>query len=357
MNALLDEFHAELSAGLFTGAQLFVAVGSDIVLDAAIGDALPGTPINTRTVFNLHCALKPIVALALAEVLERHGLDESARVSEILGCGTSELTVRDVCAHSAGLTDPNAFSFHLMSEGEREDVLAPEVLLESSTRGSLAYSEVAGWQLLRLMIETLDGRSADAKIASDLEAMGISEIWFRAGSPTDPRVATIGCYVDCASGLPLLHDRLERFCAPRGPNPEGGFASCSALGHWYIEVLRAFEGATIQGLPSPALIRRWVRDRVPRSPDVSLRRDCSFSLGFMSDLATHGFGSAPSPDAFGQSGFLGNSFGIVDPVHRVIVCMFKNGLGGDAEFNVTRLRPIAISRIYSTLGLPGLKDS
>lgn len=345
---LLEE---ELRSGFFTGAQLFISHLGAVVCDVAVGESVPGTEISTSTYFNLHCATKPIVAMTTARCLEERGLDETARVSSLLHIGTSDLTIRDLCSHQAGLREPDAFEYHTASMWSRLEMLAPEKILARGAVGKIEYSEIAAWFLLKCVIETLTERSADDVIAEDLALLCDGDIWFSANPDDRERIDGVGCYVDLATGLPLLHDRISRFWAPAPPAAEGGFASISGLGRWYASVHRALKGEEVSGLPSPAMVRRWASTNRKDKNDPVLGRTCDFALGFMSNLNTHRFGTRPSSGAFGHSGFLGNSFAWADPECDLVVAAFRNGITGDPRKNVEQIRPILIAQIYDELGL------
>lgn len=351
----LARLKSELTSGRFGAAQLFVAHRGTVVCDIAVGESMPGTPVSTDSYFNLHCATKPVLAMIAARCLEAHGLDETAQVARILDIGSNPLTVADLCSHQAGLRSPDAFSYHIVSPADREKLLDPAVLLAASDPSKVEYSEIAAWHLLMCVVEYLEGRPAASVVEEDLAILCDNDIWFSA-EPDLERVDDIGCYLDLSTRLPLLHDRVQRFHSPPPPAAEGGFASMSGLGRWYQSLLRAIQGDEVPGLPSSATVNRWVRTRRTGQYDPVLRYTSDFGLGFMSQLSTHRFGERPSTEAVGHSGFLGNSFGIVDPVHDLVVASFQNGILGDPLKNVERSRPALVSWIYDTLGISSPGD-
>jgi CubicO group peptidase (beta-lactamase class C family) len=356
MSDLEDRFRTslegEIRAGFTTAAQVFAAVEGEVLCDIAVGEAVPGRPALRRTVFSLHCATKPVVAVAVARALEERGLEPSAIVSELLDLDhPCRLTVGEIVDHVAGLGRPDAYRCNFVNPSELDRLLAPAALLDAAEPGVAEYSEVAGWSLLAAVLEALTGTSAVDRVAADLAAQGLGdEVWFARDIASREDVDTItqevGCYFDTNTGLPLLHDTLERFWNRSLNLTEGGFASISGLGHWYLGVLEVLKGARRPGLPSPEYLRRWLASRRGRLPDRRLRRTCSFAGGFMTSLVDHGFGVTPSPQAVGHSGFLGNSFVLADPEGEVVIGLFRNGIPADPQHDVNLLRPIDVARMY-----------
>jgi len=71
----------------------------------------------------------------------------------------------------------------------------------------------------------------------------------------------------------------------------------------------------------------------PAVYDLVLDRECSYGLGFMTDLHQHAFGDLCSGSSFGHSGNVGTSFAFADPERALAVGVVFNGLvGHEAAF-------------------------
>ncbi|GIU84954.1 MAG: hypothetical protein KatS3mg008_1729 [Acidimicrobiales bacterium] len=346
----------ELRAGFGTAAQAFVAVEGQIICDIAVGERIPGSPVGVDTLFNLHCATKPVVAVAVAAALERAQLAPSMRVAQLLDVDhPSPITVRDLVSHTAGLDEPDAFSCYVKDPADLEIELNPVSLLDATEVGVPAYSEVAAWHLLAEVLRTLTGRDAATHLTEELESLRLADsIWFEAQATSTSKHASfsdrIGCYFDTNTGLPLLHDLVERFWGRSLNISVGTYASISGLGRWYLALLETLNGARLPAMPSSDYLRMWLSQDRGRMFDRKLLRKCSFAGGFMTGLRDHNFGTAPSTTAFGHSGFLGNSFVLAEPETGTVIGCLRGGIGADPVQNVNVMRPLYVAEIYNLLG-------
>ena len=102
-------------------------------------------------------------------------------------------------------------------------------------------------------------------------------------------------------------------------------------------------------MPSAAVLGEFCSPARPRVHDAVLDRECTYGLGFMTDLADHQFGQECSPSSFGHSGNVGSSFAFADPAFDLVVSVVYNGVV-DAESAFLRRRALVRS-IYEDLAL------
>ena len=353
---LHESLAGEVQAGFSTAIQVFVALEGEVICDFAIGDAIPGRPLTSKTTFNLHCATKPVVAVAVATALESSGLGQEAEVRESLDLDhPNSLSVKDLVSHCAGLGAPDAYACNLACPEALELLLSTRALMDSARSGVAEYSEISAWELLAAILERLTGSSAEKYIITQLAGSDLArEVWFTAERTTDAGfpdlVEDAGCYFDTNCGLPLLHDTVERFWNRSLNLSEGGYASIAGLGRWYMNVVDVLDGVGRVGLPSTEYLRAWLGTSREPSFDRRLRGERSFAGGFMRGLRDHNFGTTPSANAFGHSGFLGNSFVLAEPDSGLVIGCFRNGIVADPRHNVNVMRPMYVGQLYGIVG-------
>jgi hypothetical protein len=263
----------------------------------------------------------------------------------------TDLPLRDVVSHSAGLGNPDAYTCNFFRSDELEHRLSATALMNVVESGVAEYSEIAAWEILSAILCELTGSPAEEYIVRALAELNLArEVWFTercvtaAGFPDV--VNDIGCYFDTNSGLPLLHDTVERFWNRPLNLSEGGYASIAGLSRWYMNVVDVLNGANRPGLPTTEYLKDWIELDRGRVFDRRLRTECAFAGGFMIELVDHNFGTTPSASAFGHSGFLGNSFVIAEPKTGLVIGCFRNGISADPRENVNLMRPMYVGQLY-----------
>lgn len=346
-----EELLDDVRAGQFSvGVQAVVRRGNDVLLDVAAGVAAPGTAMAPSTMHNLYCGTKPVTAVALAAELGRVGLDVDVEIDDVLSAGFPiGTTARHLLQHSVGLDEPQAFQFLFTPQEERARLLDPKQLALQVRTGIPVYSEVAAWHLLGCMIEVITDKAIQEVIDGIANRLGLANLALVVESPS----RDIGVYFDMVTDppLPLLHDRLPRFSNRTFPAAIGGYASMQDLAQWYRVVLDDIGGKAPSVLAPPDVLSDLTRVARPRQYDSTLKRECSFGSGFMTDLVDHHFGKCPSAAAFGHVGFMGNSFAFADPDNDLVVALLYNGLFPNPQAGIEVRRPRQIFEIYRLLSL------
>jgi CubicO group peptidase (beta-lactamase class C family) len=339
--ATLDRLRDEIDEGDFTrGVQAVVEVGGRRVLDVALGDAGTGATMTSDHVLRVYCTGKPILALAVAQLVDDGLLDLDAPLAHQLpDCRPLEggVTLRHVLTHTGGLHQPSGVAMEMIPPARRRQ------LIEQTRRAGpfrigvdAAYSEYAGWQVMGWVVEQVSGEALRAHLRRRvLDPMGLTNTWI--GMTPDDYVAVlprlgVNHEMRQGSSLPMLFERTERVCTETNPS-HGCYASAGDLARFYSGVLAGLDGCGVEELPSPPTLELFTSVARPPVPDAVLERVCSYGLGFMTPLREHAFGEQCSDRAFGHSGNIGSSFAFADPEHALTVGIVFNGLvGHEAAF-------------------------
>lgn len=337
------------------GAALAVYRHGEPILDLWIGESAPGKPWTRDTGAMVFSATKGIASTVVHRLADRGLIDYDAPVCEYwpeFGCnGKTNITVRQILTHSAGLSGVGSLAVHgsemldhaLMAE--RLAAATPDRLL-----GVPAYHAITfGW-LLAGLTRAVTGASMKELFQQEVAApLGIEGIHLGrppagsvtmaaecfgtgfsfAGTPRGSRLVTLLQGIPGALGVgsrSLFIPGAEAILT--GPNPPvlesempagNGVCSANGLAAMYEPLAcdglaggrRYLSGAAIQA------IRRIERYR----PDTGL----FMYLGPLWHLGYHSMPTLGAPRAFGHIG-LGGSFGWADPDSGLSVGFVHNRL-------------------------------
>src|SRR4029079_17904978 len=95
-----------ISEGFHLGAQLYISIHGKMVADLAFGESRPDVPMVPDTVNLWMSSVKPVGAVAIAQLWERGLLDLDDRVSQFIPAfgmrGKEPITIRHVLTHTGG---------------------------------------------------------------------------------------------------------------------------------------------------------------------------------------------------------------------------------------------------------------
>jgi len=354
---LVERIAGEAAEGLFhTAAQLTVLRGDEVLVDVATGRTHRHEPYRTDTLTALYCTAKPIVAVAVLQLVAVDELSLDDRLGDVIEDLSTpwiaERTIAEVLNHTAGLHAINTVLARVLPPSSRAGWLhaaaPPDVWRFGLDR---AYAEFGGWFLLGEAIESLTGEPFDRYCrAAVLDPYGVADgdLWMRIRPEDHPRVAPrISATFDLTldQPVPLLAEVGPETCAEWNP-AFGAYGCTSALARFYRGLLGDLAGAgTVLG---GDLLRDAVTARTPITHDPTLGREAGFGLGFMTPLSTHVFGNRPSPEAFGHAGQGGTSFAFADPASDISVAVLFNA-GLDADTALTFRRVTLVDSLYRAL--------
>jgi CubicO group peptidase (beta-lactamase class C family) len=321
------------------GAACTVAVDGAVVVDIWGGwaDVARTRPWAHDTVVNAYSVGKPVVALALLQLVARGDVDLDDRTDRWwpeLVAGQRGATVRDVLCHRAGvpairapLTNAALWDWHTLCSS----LAATEPWWEPGTRH--AYHTNTYGHLVGELVRRVDGRLPGTWLHDEVAGpLGVDLAW-----GLDPveqaRCAEVVWEIDVEGGIEWLRSSAEtdeqRMIALGYANPPGYsgagvvnsrewraaqvpstnlHATARGVAHFYA-VLAA--GGTLDGV---ALLDR---DLLTEATAVQsegwcpvLEREAVFGLGFQPTRPDRPFG--PTPGSFGHYG-TGGSVGFADP--------------------------------------------
>ena len=273
-----------------------------------------GTSTAIDTVFDLASLTKVICTATLMMRAVDDGLlrlDDSVRqwIHEWRGGDRDEVTLRDLLAHSAGLTAYLPYYRNLTGRAEFEAAIATSPL-EYTPRTKAIYSDL-GFILLGFILEDAAqaGRGPGALNPATLLAAQfrrvasyVTEDPLTFMPPRPWRDRTAPTEHDTWRGRTLtgeVHD--ENAWALGGVAGHAGlFGTAAAVGAFARAVLRTIRGGSVLG--APATMRTFMeRTAVPGS---------SRALGWDTMLPTSSCGTMMSATAIGHTGFTGTSLWI-----------------------------------------------
>ncbi|MGH8999342.1 MAG: serine hydrolase domain-containing protein [Acidimicrobiia bacterium] len=159
-------------SGLHLGAQVYVSRHGKPLVDAAVGESVPGRPLRDDDLMCWYSSGKPLTTAAVLGCWERGllGLDDPVgRYVEGWGAGKERATVRHVLTHTGGFT--------MLGRNEPFDADLPygEVVARIAAHpaewepGTAAgYHPSTGWKVLGAIVEAVDGRPIDRYLAEEV---------------------------------------------------------------------------------------------------------------------------------------------------------------------------------------------
>lgn len=333
----------------FGGAVALVQLGGRVVLDVAAparGEEAPAS-YDARTIFPIYSMTKPIVSVAVLQLVEEGRLSLSVPIDRYLPefakpevvvldqegriTGTRpaerEITVGDLLAHTSGLC------YGLYEEGAMK-ALYEEASLERPFASNrelsraiaalpLAFDPGSEWRygrstdVLGALLEEIEGESLQAVLERRVfEPLGMEDTGFYVRFEAVSRVHRVHREVSLGSSEPVP----MRF---PGPVPLQEPAACNAGGGLYstaADYLRFCQMLLGRGqregvrLLSEEFMLRLTADRIAGLPRPRFMRDRGFGLGVACLTEESADPLNGSVGSFHWSGFYGTSF-FVDPAN------------------------------------------
>lgn len=350
---LLEE---QRGAGWHTCAQAYVSLHGEVLLDAAVGESVPGRSLRTDDLMLWYSSGKPWTTVALLQLWEqgRLGLDDRVAVYiDDWGNGKERATLRHLLTHTGGFPMPGdpAFDADVSWEEALAMTAAAPALWEPGT--AAGYHPASSWRVLGAVVERIDGRRIDrylrdevaGRIGADRCHLGIPPdeqavlgdaivpvVWSGHRLPAiddDGAISMVEYRVDEMHNEPWHIAKVEPGGGMRGPARELGRFYESLLGHGPP----LLERATVEVMI--ATHRRGIKD-------VTVGTRIPWGLGTQIE-----FTGGTSWRAFGHSG-MASSRGLADPEFGLVMVVVANGLPGfvDAE---TRVLDVT-DAVYAALG-------
>ncbi|HVE91484.1 MAG TPA: serine hydrolase domain-containing protein [Actinomycetota bacterium] len=331
------------------GAQLYVSLGGDVVLDEAVGEASPGVPMTPDHITLWFSSGKPLTAVAVARLWEAGLLSLDDRVArfipEFAAAGKDAVTIRHVLTHTGGFRKiPARMRFWDWDEQVRAVCETPAEWPAGKFAG---YHPASGWVVLAEIVRRVDGRRIDEYLAQDvLGPLGMTST--RLGIPPDEQSRLGPLIAHAHPKNPAPQYAVASWNEPQGlsaVHPGGGMRGpARELGLFYECLLCGGEP-----LLRPQTVEALVATHRVNRMDHTFGVAVPWGLGFVR------YGIRPvapigGPRSFGHGGH-SSSIGYADPEAGLVVALVTNGLPGAVEHD-RRVRAV-IKTIYGAIdGLP-----
>ncbi|HEV2309144.1 MAG TPA: serine hydrolase domain-containing protein [Acidimicrobiia bacterium] len=356
LSSLVSLLEQRREEGWHTCAQVYVSLGGEVLLDAAVGETRPGRAEQTDDVMLWYSAGKPLTTVAVLQLWERGRLGLDDRVATFLpgwGNGKERCTLRHVLTHTGGfpMWGDGGYDRDLTFAESLAATVAAPAQWEPGTVA--AYHASSGWRVLGGVVEAVDGRPIDRYLQEEVlgpvgmtsSSLGIPlavqaelgdrivpVVWTGHMLPTrdpDGGIRMVPYKIDKWHNEPWHVAKVEPGGGMRGPARE--------LGGFYEALLGTgpalLEPRTVEVMT--AIHRYGMKDR-------TFGFDIPWGLGVQRQ-----FSGGPGRRAFGHGG-MASSHGLADPDLGLVMVVVANGLAGffDAE-----QRNLEITDgVYSALG-------
>jgi CubicO group peptidase (beta-lactamase class C family) len=372
LNKTLDILQRGITDGLHLGAQLFVWRDNQTLADLGIGEARPGVPMTRDSINLWWSSVKPVVAVAIAQLWEQGKLDLDDRVAnfipEFAARGKEAITIRHLLTHTGGF---RAWPTNIELSTPWDEIVAAvcEVPLEPSwVPGQKAgYHARTSWFMLGEIIRRIDGRMCDRYVRDEIFLpLGMRDSWLSI-PPKEYRDYLIANRIAVmqdlgptqssvlspqSSGIAGLPTESEAAYLHPGGSGRGPIRE---LGRFYEMLLNrgTLDGATIL---SPQTVLAITSPQRIGMFDNTFKHVIDWGFGFIvnwvrysADTMPYAYGHAASPRTFGHSGQQ-SSCAFCDPDRKLIVAWVCNGMPGEIRHQ-QRQRAINAA-IYEDLSLP-----
>jgi CubicO group peptidase (beta-lactamase class C family) len=327
-----------IKARLHLGAQLYVSRDGKTVGDLAFGEAREGVAMRPDTLMLWMSSVKPITAVAIAQMWERGKLDlddpVARHIPEFCAKGKERVTIRHVLTHTGGF--PGAIVPWSADPWEKIVAELCDAPLEPGwvPGERMGYHVASGWYALAEIVGRIDGQPYSQYVREEIfEPLDMRDTWL--GMPperhreyaAEQRIAPMhfstGLMKPIPHNYPFWSDSVEALavCRPggsaRGPIHD--------LGKFY-EAMLAGGGNIIEPQTVEAISARHLVGMRDRTFGYPLDR----GLGVVIDSKQYcnsatWFGNHCSKRTWGHAGYV-SSVGFVDPLNKTVVALVFNGM-------------------------------
>ena len=351
--------------GFHLGAQLHISRHGQTLADRAWGEHRPGAPMQRDTLMLWRSATKPIVAVAIAMLVERDKLklsDPVARwIPEFAAHGKNSIRLEHLLTHTAGMRSADlSLQEDMPWDAALRAILDAKPEPRTEPGAQAGYHLNSSWYVLGELIRRLDGRNCAQFVREEIfEPLQMTDCWIGMDAAR---------YRNYGDRIGIMHVRQngalrphpfadsEKACALCQPGSNGR-GPMRELGKFYEHLLAARLNGERKGgfLVSPETVRYWTSRRREGMNDQTFRHVIDWGYGFIIDSNRHGPESVPygygrhcSEETFGHSGSQ-SSCAFADPALGLVVAWVCNGMPGEPAHQ-TRARELNTA-IYEDLGL------
>jgi CubicO group peptidase (beta-lactamase class C family) len=343
-----------VSDGVFPGGVLLASQHGDMLIHQAFGqaDLTTGTPVSTRTIFDLASLTKPLATtLAVMKLMERALLSLEHTLGKFMtpcrGTDKAGISIRHLLYHNSGLPDYRPYFKELAEENpsRRRKLILARILDEPLVYPigeKVVYSDL-GFMLLRGIIETVSGSRLDEFVRKEiylpLQLMDLFFVNPENPPSTDRFAATEKCPWRHTQIRGVVHD--ENAYLVGGVDGHAGLFGTAADVHYLLmEILDTYSGGRSHHVFKPDLLRAF----------LDYGKGTERALGFDRPAANgSASGRCFSRNSVGHLGFTGTSFWM-DLDHSIIIILLTNRIHPRRDNEKIRdFRPVLHDAVMKTL--------
>ncbi|MCP4007746.1 MAG: beta-lactamase family protein [bacterium] len=346
---LRQEIQRQVSEGIRPSVQVAVNWRGKLVFDEACGEG--ATPESS---YLLWSATKPLIAIALLQLVEEGAVDLDDRIDRTIPefgqNGKERATLVHLLSHRGGFPDNSPSVRRELWKHARDWNAALDFVCKmkaawkpGSDRG---YHPMSGWFVVGELIRRLDGRELPHSLRERvLDPLGISEDGFCLGEPEKLLAAPMTVHTRDERGAPrqseadYFNDPLTHAAVIPGG---GGIARARDLVKFYRALLDGGQGAKSRILKSET-VRLATFPHAVGIPDRTFLRDVPWGLGFHLKHVRPSLddcGTLATPGTFGHGGHFLVNTSWADPGRDLACCILANGLS-ESRLGIRSVRALS----------------
>ncbi len=352
VDGMTDEWHI--------GVQLYVSLSGNTVIDLAAGRSHPDVDITHETLMPWLSATKPIAAVAIAQLCERHllGYDDlvTRYIPRFAAHGKDRITLRHLLTHTGGFRLA-PFRYPQDDWNRIIDKICEARLEPRWTPGEKAgYHSSSSWFILGQVIQTVTGMSFSSYVREHIFLpLNMPDCWI--GMPEETyrdygdRIGSLLNTESRPFELHQYHDMLRVTQCNPGVN---GFGPINQLARFYQMFLADGQCGDRQ-IIRPETVQLLTSRQRKGLHDHTFGLVVDWGLGFIIDSKRYGMARMPygygphaSDNTFGHAGYQ-CSLAFADPGHQLVVAFVFNGTPGEAA-HMDRNHAV-LAAIYESLNL------
>jgi len=170
------------------GAQIYISLNGRVVLDIGIGEARFGVPMRSDSIVWWLSAVKPVTAVAIAQLWERGKLELDDRIAphipEFAAGGKEKITIRHLLTHTGGFRGVSSNASPDPWDQIIAAICAARIEPHWIPGQKAGYHLASSWLILAEIVRRLDGRMIDRYARQEIfEPLMMNDSWI--GIPRD----------------------------------------------------------------------------------------------------------------------------------------------------------------------------
>lgn len=185
LSPVLDLLEKQQADDWHEGAQCYVSLRGEPILDGVVGESRPGRALQQDDVMLWYSAGKPFTAVAVLQLWEqgRLGLDDLvSKYVDGWGNGKERATLRHLLVHTGGFPNASAKIFDEPGTYAEHVAVIAAARAEWEPGTAAGYHPASSWKILGAVVEAVDGRPIDRYVREEICApLGLDDV--RMGIP------------------------------------------------------------------------------------------------------------------------------------------------------------------------------